>query len=129
MPRSTYYSHEHPDIRLIYDYERFWSDRTALQFYERLSNRQKSYVFADLYYHYVPVTGEVGIHDLCWGEEYQFQKEDDTYSIFPPEYNINFSQLIVNDFMARPTRKSPKRRSIRRLEHCYRQIAKAHPIS
>lgn len=117
--RSWYYQENHPKILVIYPYKKFWSDPAALQFYERLKRPELSKVFTELYYHYTPKGEAIEIPNMK-DDEYDFLDKSQYY-LFPPVYGFKFDQEIVNELMARPTRKSPRRRTLRRLDSYYRR--------
>lgn len=118
--RRWYYHCHHPKIMVVYSYQDFWNDAAALQFHKRLIRPNLSKIFVDLYYHYTPYGDNIAIPDMQDDQLYLLDSK--LYLIFPPSYGFKFSQGIINDFMARSTRRSPRRRSLRLLDSHYREI-------
>lgn len=121
--RHYYYRTLRPQIEIIYDYQTFWSDPLADEFYQRMRKPEASYLFVNLYARYTPDKGSLRISspESYLENGYDFL-ENGQYYLFPPDHHYHFSQEIVNDFMARPTHRSPKLRSLRRLDRVYRQM-------
>ncbi len=111
----------HPKVMKVYDYQTFWGDKSAQVFRERLEKPQSSHVFVDIYLYYTPKGNDNVLIANDGFEGLDLPDDDRMYYLFPPEYGFWFSQRIVNEFMARPTRKSPRRRTIRRLEGFYKK--------
>lgn len=122
--RSWYYAGLHPEIKRIYEYREFWHDDLADEFFLRLSQPQTSRIFVNLYLRYTPAKDSFEIINAAEYLKFGYEFFDDgRYYLFPSGRGFRFSQEIVNDFMARPTRQSPKLRSLRRLKQVYRQMS------
>lgn len=119
--RCYYYLHEKPKVLAVYRYDKIWQDPLAERFHERLSRPELSRIFIDLYWHYTPDEGDIKIPNRNDADDEFLEKG--LYYVFPPEYGYKFDQETVNDFMARPTRKSPRRRTLRRLEKFYKKLS------
>lgn len=120
--RASYYRMQGVRVVVAYRYQQFWHDTAAEKFYKRLSYPATSCVFVDLFWYYTPVED---IREKL-GErkgEPQFCASGQYY-IFAPEYGYLFNQRIINELMARPTRRAPKKRTIRRLYSQYRETVK-----
>lgn len=117
--KRWYYQKLHPEVVIIYRYQDFWKDPAANQFYERLRHPELSKVFVELYYHYTPHEDTVGIYNME-DDIYDFPNTPEYY-LFPPNYGFKFTQKIINELMARPTRRSPRQRTLRCLDSYYRK--------
>lgn len=111
----------HCEVRVIYDYATFWQDPLAEQFYQRMRECKSSMIFVELYWHYTPKgKGNVAIENMIDDQiEWPGDRE---YFLFPYGYGYKFSQRIVNEFMVRSARRSPRRRTLRRLESYYKSV-------
>lgn len=119
MPRRRYYQTTHAEVQAIYPRRVFWQDPAALQFYQRLQRPESSKIFFNLYWYYTPSVGEIEFHPR---EELMLELPENTkYYLFPPKYGYKFDQEIINELMARPARRSPRRRTLRRLDHWYKR--------
>ncbi len=125
--RRRYYQKYHPEILAVYSYRVFWRDPAAHKFWERMCCLETSKIFVDLFWHYTPRNDGIEIPNM---KDDKLRLPDKQYYLFPPIFGYHFDQEIVNEFMARPTRKSPRRRTLRRLNSYYRkksrELAKKH---
>lgn len=122
MPQKLYYKVTKPEIRVIYTYEEFWRDPFAEKFQQRLRQPATSLIFWELFHRYTPYDSDESLRfkELDPSEIELF--DPPYYMLSPPELGWKYSQRIVNEMMARPSRRTPKRRTLRRLDSLYRQI-------
>jgi len=118
IPRRIFYAVQRPELMLIYSHRKFWADPAAKHLYERIQKPELSRVFVDVWAHYTPRPGKVEIADM--NTPIELLEASGLYYLFPPDTGYKFSQRIVNEFMARPERKQPKRRTLRRLAGYYK---------
>lgn len=123
MSQKLYYKVMQPRIRVIYTHEDFWCDPFAEKFQQRLQQPATSHIFWEIFDRYTPQGDGIEMEDMAVSE---IELLDPPYYMpFPPELGWKYSQRIVNELMARPTRRSPKRRTLRRLDHLYRELERA----
>lgn len=119
--RRWYRKNLNCEIKVIYDYATFWQDPLAEQFYQRMRECKSSMIFVELYWHYTPKGKENVAIDNMIDDQIEWPG-DKEYFLFPYDYGYKFSQRIVNEFMVRPVRRSPRRRTLRRLESYYKSV-------
>lgn len=115
-------NHSWVEIRVIYTYGEFWRDPFAEKFQQRLRQPATSLIFWELFHRYTPYDSDESLRfkELDPSEIELF--DPPYYMLSPPELGWKYSQRIVNELMARPSRRTPKRRTLRRLDSLYRQI-------
>lgn len=120
--RSWYYRAIRPEVKRVYKYREFWSDPYADEFFQRMSVQKTSHVFYNLCQRYTP--NEKGSVETISPEQYQAKGleffDDGQHYVFSPESGFYCEQSIINELMARPTRLSPKRHTIRRIDYSKR---------
>ncbi len=120
--RRYFYRQFRPKVAVCYRHKQFWQDPAAKMFYQRMLSPKSSKIFVELFHYYTPDKREMGIYQM--GEYLPELPNEHYYSIFDPRSGYKFCQRIVDELMVRPTRKSPRRRTLRRLDKCYREIAR-----
>lgn len=122
VSRCWYYHEMRPQVLVNYSHREIWNDPAAEVFYQHLLKPESSRIFVNLYWHYTPdrKSAKPWIHDLVNGQILPLPEADGSYLLFSEDLNFWFCQRIVNDFMVRPTRKAPKKRTLRLLRCWYR---------
>ncbi len=119
VPRRHYNRLFRVERRHVYSYTEFWRHPDTETLHDRLQRPETSWIFVELYKYFTPKDQT----DVVFNPQPidAFLENHHQYLVFPPEFGFKFSQRIVDDFMAKPTRKSPKKRTLRRLYRFYRQ--------
>lgn len=121
--RSWYYRELNPQVSVRYSHKEIWGDPAAEVFYRYMLKPETSRIFVNLYWHYTPdrKDAKIRIHNLVDGQKLPLPEANKSYLLFGEECGFWFCQRIVNEFMARPTRKAPKERTLRLLRRHWRR--------